>query len=71
MPGVADTAVGEPGTASGVSAGLVAAALVPTAFVAVTLNVYAVPLVNPLITHVVAVAGAGVQVAPDGERVTV
>jgi hypothetical protein len=46
---VADTAVGAPGTVDGVAAADAAdAALVPTEFVAVTLNVYAVPLVSPV-----------------------
>jgi hypothetical protein len=49
---VADTAVGAPGTVDGVAAAEAAdAALVPTEFVAVTLNVYAVPLVSPVTTQ--------------------
>ena len=43
---------------------------VPTAFVAVTANVYGVPLVSPVTVHVVAGALA-VQVAPLGEAVAV
>jgi len=43
---------------------------VPAAFVAVTANVYRVPLVSPVTVHVVAGAVA-VQVAPLGEAVAV
>jgi hypothetical protein len=43
---------------------------VPAAFVAVTANVYGVPLVSPVTVHVVAGAVA-VQVAPPGEAVAV
>jgi len=44
------------------------AVLVPALFVAVTLNVYELPLVNPLMVHVVVVV---VQKAPPGAAVTV
>ncbi|MBK6602781.1 MAG: hypothetical protein IPG28_14835 [Betaproteobacteria bacterium] len=48
MPRVAVTAVGAPGTVAGVTAADAAdAGPVPTALVAVTVNVYAVPLVRP------------------------
>ena len=47
------------------------AAPVPFAFVAVTVNVYAVPAVRPETVHEVSVAGLGVQVKPPGEDVTV
>ncbi|MBK7743707.1 MAG: hypothetical protein IPI40_08510 [Betaproteobacteria bacterium] len=48
MPRVAVTAVGAPGTVAGVTAADAAdAGPVPTALVAVTVNVYAVPLARP------------------------
>ena len=53
-----ETPVGAPGavTACGVRAALAAeSAPVPTAFVAATLNVYAVPFVRPVTVRVVAV----------------
>ena len=47
--GVAKTDVGDPGTTSGVTALLAALATEsPAALVAVTVNVYDVPLVNPV-----------------------
>jgi len=49
----------------------VVALLVPFAFVAVTVNVYAVPAVSPVTVHEVEVAGLGVQVRPPGDDVTV
>jgi hypothetical protein len=49
---VALTDVGAPGTVDGVAAAdAVEAEPVPRAFVAVTVNVYAVPLVRPVIVH--------------------
>jgi len=49
---VADTAVGAPGTVAGIAAAeAVEAAEVPETFVAVTLNVYEVPLVRPTTVH--------------------
>ena len=49
---VAETAVGAPGTVAGTAAAeAVEAAEVPEAFVAVTLNVYEVPLVRPVTEH--------------------
>jgi len=49
---VADTAVGAPGAVAGTAAAdAVEAVEVPDAFVAVTLNVYEVPLVRPVIVH--------------------
>jgi hypothetical protein len=49
---VADTAVGAPGAVAGTAtAEAVEAAEVPEAFVAVTLNVYEVPLVRPVTVH--------------------
>ena len=50
LPRTADTLVGAPGTDNGVTELLAEeAVLVPTALVAVTVNVYAVPLVKPVI----------------------
>ena len=49
LPRTALTPVGVPGTVAGVTELLVAdGLLVPTAFVAVTVNVYATPLVSPM-----------------------
>ena len=49
---VADTPVGAPGTVDGVAAADAAEGpLVPTEFVAFTVNVYAVPLVSPVTTQ--------------------
>jgi hypothetical protein len=62
--------IGAPGTGLGVTAALAReAAEVPTALVAVTLNVYAVPLVRPV--TVAAVAPVVVAVCPPGVAVTV
>jgi hypothetical protein len=50
FPAVAETLVGAPGVVAGVTALLVPdGVLVPEAFVAVTVNVYAVPFVRPVI----------------------
>jgi hypothetical protein len=69
-PAVADTPVGAPGTADGTIADDADdAKLVPTEFVAVTVNVYEVPFVRPPTVHVVAVVV--VQVNPPGDEVTV
>ena len=49
MPPVAETPVGAPGTVIGVTELLeTEAVLVPTAFVAVTVNEYVVPFVKPV-----------------------
>jgi hypothetical protein len=49
---VADTDVGAPGTVDGVAAADATEAVpVPDAFVAVTVNVYAVPFVRPVTVH--------------------
>ena len=49
---VADTEVGAPGTVDGVAVeDATEAAPVPDAFVAITVNVYDVPLVRPVIVH--------------------
>ena len=62
---VAETAVGAPGTDDGVAGADAAdAGPVPEPLVAVTLNVYAVPLVRPLTVQVVVVPSAVVQVWP-------
>ena len=69
LPRVAVPMVGAPGVVAGVAALLALDALpVPTSFVAVTLNVYAVPLVRP-----VTVSGelAPLAVNPPGLEVTV
>ena len=50
LPRMALTEIGASGTVAGVTKfDAVDAVLVPTEFVAVTVNVYAVPLVNPVI----------------------
>jgi hypothetical protein len=71
---LAATAVGAPGTVAGATGVTLFeaadAALVPTVLVAVTLNVYAVPLVSPV--RVALVAGAAtVALAPAGLDATV
>jgi len=70
LPAVAITAVGAPGTVLGVTAALSNdAGEVPTTLVAVTVNVYAVPLTRP--ETVAVVAPVVLTVAPSGEAVTV
>src|ERR687883_605476 len=62
LPAVAVTAVGAPGTVAGVTLFDASdAALVPTALVAVTVKLYAVPFVRP-----VTVAVVGTTVLPSG-----
>ena len=70
---VADTAVGAPGTVTAVTLlDAELAAPVPAPLVAVTLNVYTVPAVSPVVTvQVVAVGPDAVQVPPAGLDVTV
>ena len=52
LPAVAATPVGASGTVEGVTAGEAAeAGPVPSALVAVTVNVYASPLTRPVNTH--------------------
>ena len=69
-PGVAETAVGGCGGASGVTeADVCDALLVPTMLVAVTVTVYVVPLVRPVTVH--EVAPVVVQLWLPGEVVTV
>jgi hypothetical protein len=66
---VAVTAVGAPGMVAGVAGAEGAeAALVPAPLVAVTVNVYGVPLVSPVTVQAVE---AVVQVKLPGEEVTV
>jgi hypothetical protein len=70
FPGVAVTAVGAPGTVLGVTAALgKEASELPAALAAVSVNVYAVPLVRPVTVAVV--APVVLTVAPSGEAVTV
>ena len=70
FPAVANTPVGAPGTVLGVTDALVNGAReVPAALAAVTVNVYAVPLVRPV--TVTEVAPDVVAVAPPGAAVTV
>ena len=70
LPAVAVTAVGAPGTVNGVTVALaVDATEDPAALVAVTVNVYAVPLVSPV--TVADVAMIVVTRAPPGYAVTV
>ena len=72
LPAVAVTAVGAPGTVAGVTLfDGVDCALDPTALVATTLKVYAVPLVRPVITWVVEVLPALLSTPPAGVDVTV
>jgi hypothetical protein len=67
---VAVTAIGTPGTVLGVVALLASdSGEVPIALVAVTVNVYAVPLVRPEIVAVVPMIV--LALAPPGEAVTV
>jgi hypothetical protein len=71
LPAVAVTPVGAPGTVMGVTEFDVAeAGPVPTALVAVAVNVYAVPLVSP-VTVVVVVLPLTLAVRPPGDDVTV
>jgi len=67
---VAVTAIGAPGTVLGVVAALASdSGEVPIALVAVTVKVYAVPLVRPVTVAVV--APVVLTVAPSGDAVTV
>ena len=71
LPALADTAVGAPGAETGVTLleGAEAGPL-PATFAAVTVKVYAVPLVRPLRVAVLAVP-ATVLLPPAGFEVTV
>ena len=72
LPAVAVTAVGAPGTVRGVTLFDGAeAAPEPAAFVATTVNVYAVPFVRPVIACVVAVVPALLSTPPAGFDITV
>ena len=69
LPGVAARAEGATGVVIGVTAAdAVEAAPVPAAFVAVTVNVYAVPFVRPVTVHG---EDAAVQVFDPGDEVAV
>ena len=69
MPRVPTALVGAPGTVAGVTAAdTLDDTLSPTAFVATTVNVYAVPFVKPLTTIGL---DAPLAVAPPGDAVTV
>ena len=69
LPATADAPVGAPGAPSGVTGDDAAeGAPVPVPLVAVTVNVYAVPLVRPLTVQGLE---APVQVRPPGDEVTV
>ncbi len=71
LPATPETDVGAPGPTNGVTAAEALLALeFPYAFVATTVNVYAVPFVNPVTVHVAALPAA-VHVAPPGLAVTV
>jgi hypothetical protein len=70
FPGAAVTAVGAPGTVFGVTAALgKEASELPAALAAVTVNVYAVPLVRPVTVAVVPMIV--LALAPPGDAVTV
>jgi hypothetical protein len=72
FPAVATAFVGESGSVAGVTLFDAAeAALDPSAFVATTVNVYAVPLVSPVIACVVDVVPALLSTPPAGFDVTV
>jgi hypothetical protein len=68
LPRVTETSVGGSGTVAGVT-GFVAddSALLPTEFVACTVNVYAVPFASPVKAHG---AAEHETVAPPGDAVT-
>jgi len=59
---------GAPGVVAGVAVRLFEAVPAPTAFVALTVNVYVVPLVRPLIVQPRVPV---LQVAPPGEAIAV
>ena len=74
LPRVPATDVGAPGIVAGITADeAVDAAPVPTEFVAVTVNVYDVPLVKPdtVQAAVIGLPVLDVQVNPPGEDVAV
>ena len=74
LPAVATTAVGAPGTPGGAAGVTVFEALdgapVPTAFVAVTVNVYGVPFASPVTRWLSAVVPAFASTPPAGLDVT-
>jgi len=70
LPGAATTPVGDPGSVAGVTdADALEGELVPIAFFAVTVNVYAVPFVSPVTVAVK--APVVVAVLLPGDDVTV
>lgn len=70
LPGVAAAPVGAPGTVRGITADeAVEVAPLPAMFVAVTANVYDVPLVSPVIAQVS--VPAVVHVSPSGVAIAV
>ena len=72
LPRIAVTPVGAPGTVAGVTAFDGAeAGPVPTALVAVTVKVYAVPLVSPVTMWLVPVVPALLSTPPAGFEITV
>jgi hypothetical protein len=72
LPPVAVTDVGAPGTVAGVTLfEAVEGALEPTAFVATTVNVYAVPLERPVTKWLVDVVPALLSTPPAGLDTTV
>jgi hypothetical protein len=73
LPAVPDTPVGAPGTADGVTGAEAAeSAPVPTALIAATVNVYAVPFVSPVTVKLVAAdpVKIGVCAVPPMDGVT-
>ena len=75
LPEIADTAVGAPGAPMTGAAGVTLfeaaeAGPLPATLAALTVNVYAVPLVRPLTVVLVVVAGT-VTVPPAGLEITV
>jgi len=72
LPAVAVTLVGAPGTPPGVMLfDAVEAGLVPTLLVAVTVNVYAVPLVRPPTVALVVTPSGVLTLMFPGDEVTV
>ena len=72
LPPVAVPMVGAPGTVAGITLAVAAeATLVPMALVALTVKVYAVPLVRPVMTWLKPVVPALLSTPPAGSDVTV
>jgi len=70
-PCVTVVIVGAPGRVLGVADAEALATLLPMAFVAMTVNVYAVPFVRPVTTWLVLVEPALLSTPPAGLAVTV